>query len=119
MESEGFWLLVHLMAGVRATHADEHVVFGSKVRGNLSLPFAAVLSTDQHIDDSFVPPPVKSQMASGSNKHVQFGVSARVNDDIRFGPEFWHLAFRLILQNVFIGLEFLNAPRLTLLVSTS
>jgi hypothetical protein len=70
------------MARVRATSPDEEVVLRREVGNDVSFALAAVLTSDDHINESLGRAPIEPKAARSSCKNVLCCVANRVDHDV-------------------------------------
>lgn len=72
----------NLVAGIGTANSNEHLIFRRQRRDNVPLAFAAVLTSDEHINETDIPSPVQAEVASHSDLYVQFRRPLRINIDV-------------------------------------
>src|SRR5260370_36017236 len=99
MKNNRFRLFINAVSSVWATNSNKQVIFRSEKSGDLSFPFASVLPAYEHINHSVVSPAKQSEMACRTNENVLWGVSVRVDDNIRRIGYLGHFSFCLTFLN--------------------
>src|ERR1043166_8964322 len=72
----------HLMASVRPTHSDKHIVFPGKISSDIAFSLTSILSANENIDERHDRARKKSKLGNRPYHNIVWIRSLSVHDDI-------------------------------------
>jgi hypothetical protein len=94
---------VDLVARVWSPDTDKEIIFGAQVRGDLSLAFAAVLTTNKHVNQAQRFSSEAVQLTGYANQNILWCTPISPNHNIRDLPQSVNPAFSLVFQDPLVG----------------